>query len=162
MVTKGLLRWIKHGDIQASLKGSDHCPIYIDLHDEITLESGEKLSLRDAMQQGTERRQPPRIAAKYWEEFSGKQTLLSTFFMKGTVAPAKDSPPPTQVSITPDTSQGDGLKDSELSKPPEQKPIRPRITASVTKRKSVEVASSSSKKAKKSTSGQPSLASFFR
>ena len=35
LVTKGLLPWISYGDIQPALKGSDHCPIYIDLHDEI-------------------------------------------------------------------------------------------------------------------------------
>jgi len=26
---------------------------------------------------------PPRLAARYWEEYSGRQTLLSTFFGKG-------------------------------------------------------------------------------
>jgi AP endonuclease 2 len=31
-----------------------------------------------------EKRDAPRLAAKYWDEFSGKQTLLSSFFRKGT------------------------------------------------------------------------------
>ena len=81
LATQGLMKWIKHGDIQASLKGSDHCPVFIDLHDEITLESGEVVTLRDAMQQDVQR-PPPRIAAVNWDEFSGKQTLLSSFFGK--------------------------------------------------------------------------------
>ncbi|TCD69098.1 Class II abasic (AP) endonuclease [Steccherinum ochraceum] len=164
LVTKGLLRWIKHGDIQASLKGSDHCPIYIDLHDEITLESGERLSLRDAMQQGTERRQPPRIAAKYWEEFSGKQTLLSTFFLKGAAVSSKDPSPPKDLDAPPNTLQkAPDQYPAEVSSTPQLKSIRPRIIPSVKKRKSTEVVSSSSlsKKAKKSSSDQPSLASFF-
>ena len=81
LVTRGLLPWIKHGDILSSLKGSDHCPIYIDLHDEVTLESGETVKLSDAMKQ-KDGMQPPRIAAKYWEELAGKQTMLSNFFGK--------------------------------------------------------------------------------
>lgn len=31
LVTPGLIPWIKAADIQASVKGSDHCPIYVDL-----------------------------------------------------------------------------------------------------------------------------------
>ncbi|KAI0342965.1 DNase I-like protein [Trametopsis cervina] len=84
LVTEGMLKWIKHADIQQSLKGSDHCPIYVDLHDEVVLESGETLKLRDAMQQGEAPPQLPRIAAKYWPEFSEKQTRLSSFFGKKT------------------------------------------------------------------------------
>lgn len=107
-MTQGLLKWIKHGDIQPSLKGSDHCPIYIDLHDEITLESGEVVKLHDAMGQTANIRNPPRIAAKYWDEFSHKQTKLSTFFRKKSevdLAAAQSSPPPaTPVPNRSDTS----------------------------------------------------------
>ncbi|KAN0088691.1 Endonuclease/exonuclease/phosphatase [Tylopilus felleus] len=87
LVTEGILPWVKHGDIQPSLKGSDHCPIFIDLHDEITTSSGERLSLYEVMPldgQG----EPPRLAARRWDEFSGKQTLLSSFFAKGEKMPA--------------------------------------------------------------------------
>lgn len=34
-----------------------------------------------------DKREPPRIAAKYWDEFSGKQRLLSTFFGKKSEVP---------------------------------------------------------------------------
>lgn len=47
---------------------------------------GKKISkLRDVMRMsgGDGERESPRLAAKYWEEYSGKQTLLSTFFGKG-------------------------------------------------------------------------------
>jgi AP endonuclease-2 len=78
-----MLPWIKHGDIQPSLNGSDHCPIFIDLHDEIVTSAGEKLTLREVMPTDGDRDEPPRLAARRWDEFSGKQTLLSSFFAKG-------------------------------------------------------------------------------
>ncbi|KZV98785.1 DNase I-like protein [Exidia glandulosa HHB12029] len=83
LVTAGLVPWLKHADIQPLVKGSDHCPVYVDLHDEIVAESGERLVLRDAMKQTPVPRKPPRIAACYWDCFSTKQMLVSTFFGKG-------------------------------------------------------------------------------
>ncbi|KAF8449246.1 Endonuclease/exonuclease/phosphatase [Boletus edulis BED1] len=107
LVTQGMLPWIKHGDIQPFLKGSDHCPIFIDLHDEITTPTGQMLSLRQVMLSDRGQTEPPRLAARCWDEFSGKQTLLSSFFAKGgkmtTAAPAAsdatdDSQPPGSPS----------------------------------------------------------------
>ena len=80
LLTKGLLPWFKDGDILPSIKGSDHCPVFIDLHDEIVTESGQTQSLKEAMQRNCEPRAPPRLAARYWSEYSGKQKLLSAFF----------------------------------------------------------------------------------
>ena len=84
LVTRGLLPWIKAGDIQPSIKGSDHCPIFVDFHDEITSDTGERLVLRDLMhmREDAAKREPPRLAAKHWPEFQGKQTLMSSFFTK--------------------------------------------------------------------------------
>jgi AP endonuclease 2 len=94
LVTPGLLPWIKAGDIQPSIKGSDHCPIFVDFHDEIVTDGGEKLVLHDQMHMGVDaaKREPPRLAAKYWPEFQGKQTLMSSFFTKRTT---EASAPPT-------------------------------------------------------------------
>ena len=91
LVTKGLLPWIKHGDIQPSIKGSDHCPIYVDLHEEIELD-GQKLNLREQMLGSDPPKQPPRIATRYWDEYSGKQTMLSNFFKKGAQPLATQKP----------------------------------------------------------------------
>ncbi|KAI0286050.1 Endonuclease/exonuclease/phosphatase [Russula aff. rugulosa BPL654] len=78
LVTPGLMPWIKAADIQPSIKGSDHCPVFVDLHDEITTDAGQKLVLPRA----------PRLAVKYWPEFQGKQMLMSNFFTKrGAEAP---------------------------------------------------------------------------
>ncbi|KIP03583.1 hypothetical protein PHLGIDRAFT_94612 [Phlebiopsis gigantea 11061_1 CR5-6] len=104
LVTKGLLKWIKHGDIQPSIKGSDHCPIYVDMHEEIVLESGETFRLRDQMQMTGTPRDPPRLAAKNWEEFSAKQTLLSAFFGKKVGASPSAKPPSASPKVRPPIS----------------------------------------------------------
>lgn len=103
LVTPGMLPWIKHGDIQPSLKGSDHCPIYIDLHDEIITGAGERLSLRDVLPMDGNRKDLPRLAARRWEEYSGKQTLLSTFFGKGNMLRSPNNSPLSSLSLAPDT-----------------------------------------------------------
>ncbi len=128
LVTKGLLPWISHGDIQPSHKGSDHCPIYIDLRDEITLESGEILSLHEAMKQTPDLKEPPRIAAKFWDEFSGKQTVLSTFFGKHAVSKQKGDMPP---SSTPAPTPGSGAdRATATSLPSPDAPIGTPVPAS--------------------------------
>ncbi|KAG2357859.1 Endonuclease/exonuclease/phosphatase [Suillus spraguei] len=103
LVTPGILPWIKHGDIQPSLKGSDHCPIYIDLYDEIITNTGERLCLRDVLPTNGNREDLPRLAARRWEEYSGKQTLLSTFFGKGNKLRSPSNPPLSSLSPAPDT-----------------------------------------------------------
>ncbi|KAI0741250.1 Endonuclease/exonuclease/phosphatase [Daedaleopsis nitida] len=168
LVTKGLLPWISHGDIQPSLKGSDHCPIYVDLLDEITLDSGAKVSLHDAMMQSTNLKEPPRLAAKFWDEHSGKQTVLSSFFGTRNVSKDNDGTPPAPTPTPPGNldsspsataSAATSLPKKKL-KPPESS--RTPQTSSAIKRKSADTASSStSKKRKPQLKGQASIASFF-
>ncbi|KAG6883661.1 hypothetical protein C0993_004870 [Termitomyces sp. T159_Od127] len=66
MVTRGLLPWVKAADIQPHIKGSDHCPVYVDLHDEIVDSNGETIRLQDVMRAQTT--EPPRIASRFWDE----------------------------------------------------------------------------------------------
>ncbi|KAH9921725.1 DNase I-like protein [Epithele typhae] len=186
LVTKGLLPWISGGDIQPSLKGSDHCPIYIDLHEQITLDSGEVLTLRDAMKQHADLKEPPRLVAKFWPEFAGKQTVLSAFFGKQVVSTtAKTDPSPTPpLSQSPSSSQTPAPTASSASPTPAPAPapalrtqpaeppakkFKPSQTTraisapSVSKRKPAALAASSSAptKKRKQGMGQASLASFF-
>ncbi|CED82364.1 Apurinic/apyrimidinic endonuclease and related enzymes [Phaffia rhodozyma] len=35
LVTKGLLPWVKSCDILPDIRGSDHCPVYVDLHESL-------------------------------------------------------------------------------------------------------------------------------
>lgn len=177
LVTKGLLPWIKHGDIQASLKGSDHCPIYIDLHDELTLESGETVTLHDAMKQDTIK-DPPRIAAKYWEEFAGKQTVLSSFFGKRSEVRQQSGPgsqpssdPPVMNTGGPSSSPpiSSHTRSSQPKHSPQKPPrpaLRPTIAksgpSSLTKRKSSDKsANNGSNKKTKVEPGQANISSFF-
>ncbi|ODN94694.1 exodeoxyribonuclease III [Cryptococcus wingfieldii CBS 7118] len=98
LCTPGLRPWIKGGDILPKVYGSDHCPVYIDLHESITLPSGETLHLRDQLNPPDrppstapvypnavrrEAPEPPRFATKFLDEFSGKQTTLKSFFGGG-------------------------------------------------------------------------------
>ncbi|KAF9808206.1 hypothetical protein IEO21_07948 [Rhodonia placenta] len=155
LATKGLLPWIKHGDIQASLKGSDHCPIYIDLHDELLLENGETIKLRDAMKQN-EVTQPPRLCAKFWDEFSGKQTVLSTFFGKREEMPSQ-TPSASPVLVTTIPSSKSITRSISSSKINDQ-----RTSGQSAKRKpSDKGLSSGPNKKNKVDPGQAKLASFF-
>ncbi|GLB43197.1 putative dna-(apurinic or apyrimidinic site) lyase [Lyophyllum shimeji] len=89
LITRGLLPWVKSSDIQPHVKGSDHCPVYLDLHDEIIDASGRVVKLKDVMGFTQDPpREPPRIASRFWPEFFGKQSLLRQFFSK----PATPSP----------------------------------------------------------------------
>ncbi|WVQ84464.1 exodeoxyribonuclease III [Cryptococcus sp. DSM 104549] len=98
LCTPGLRPWIKGGDILPKVYGSDHCPVYADLHESITLPSGEVLHLRDLLNPKDrppstapiypnaakrEAPEPPRFATKFLDEFSGRQTSLKTFFGGG-------------------------------------------------------------------------------
>jgi AP endonuclease 2 len=142
------------------------------------LESGVKLTLREALHMDKSQRQPPRIAAKFWDEFSGKQTLLSTFFGKRgnsqpmsvissrplTEDPSLDTLPPSS-SPTPSES----LQKSAMDEPPpadatssqeaiSQTNLHP---SKVEKRKLTAEASTALSKPKKQKAGQTKLSSFF-
>ncbi|CCM01835.1 uncharacterized protein FIBRA_03903 [Fibroporia radiculosa] len=177
LITRGLLPWIKHGDIQASLKGSDHCPIFVDLHDEITLESGELIKLSDAMKQ-KEGMQAPRLSAKFWEEFSGKQTMLSTFFGKRNSSqlqtfdettanfsvPLPRSPQFSSSSV-PLTDEGMSISTSNSNASTEtirnSKPLRLIASAPLKRKPSEKSFTSGSTKKRKAEAGQSKIASFF-
>ena len=179
LVTRGLLPWIKHGDILPSLKGSDHCPIYVDLRDELTLESGEIITLSDAMKQ-KDGMQPPRIASKYWEELAGKQTMLSSFFGKRSAQqpPLEEVSPPDDLpsiseplstlsqtsasSVTTDTPVEASTSSQSTTKVTPRISITPRpVGAAPTKRKPTEKASSSTSKKRKRDPSQANISSFF-
>ncbi|EMD39007.1 hypothetical protein CERSUDRAFT_47445 [Gelatoporia subvermispora B] len=166
LVTKGLLPWIKHGDTQPSIKGSDHCPLYIDLHEEITSETGEVMKLRDAMKQDDLRREPPRIAAKFWEEYSGKQTVLSAFFGKqGDKAKISPSPKPTvSPPTTQETNPDSGSQVTQENTSATSAPSFSSPKAADLKRKSSGKVSKTApppKKKAKPDPGQASIATFF-
>lgn len=114
------------------------------------------------MKQMPGRRDPPRLAATFWEEFSGKQTLLSNFFAKrGDCAQDTES----QRSKSLPSVDENELPSSQLSFSPSPKPAPLRPSASqgkrTPKRKTNESPAPSSSKKKKKDSSQSSIASFF-
>ncbi|KAF5386124.1 hypothetical protein D9615_002175 [Tricholomella constricta] len=100
LITRGLLPWVKAADIQPEVKGSDHCPVYLDLHDEIVDSSGAVIKLQDALgfKQGNPS-EPPRISSKFWNEYSGKQRLLQQFFGKNVTPPSTGCTPSKPIAL---------------------------------------------------------------
>ncbi|KAJ7125805.1 Endonuclease/exonuclease/phosphatase [Mycena crocata] len=172
LVTPGLLPWIKAADIQPEIKGSDHCPVFIDLHEQIVDAQGAVHNLRDVLGPGATGAEPPRIAAKFWDEY--KQRLLDTFFGKKAdlavkpqpTAPVRSQPAPSQLrtakSIDISATLDDQHEQSMHSSPPAAS-----SASEKRKRPTQEAGASSSKKqkndvlAKPPKAGQTSLASFF-
>ncbi|KAG9004729.1 Class II abasic (AP) endonuclease [Tulasnella sp. 427] len=175
LITKGLLPWLKFGDIQADVLGSDHCPVYIDLYDEIVLASGETRTLKSAMGEDLQTpRDPPRICAKFWDEFSGKQMLVSAFFTKKKEAAnvgIDAAPKPDLVRVpsvlVADSGMGDtATKKLEIVEPssaPSQKALGKRKQSEPNSVKVKKKPSEKEKPAKKAkmTVGQTQLSSFF-
>ncbi|WVN86453.1 exodeoxyribonuclease III [Cryptococcus depauperatus CBS 7841] len=98
LCTTGLRPWIKDGNIMPKVFGSDHCPVYIKLHESIVTPKGETLYLRDMLNPkdrpsstapiypnavAREVPEPPRFATKFLDEFSARQTTLKSFFGGG-------------------------------------------------------------------------------
>ncbi|KAJ7809105.1 Endonuclease/exonuclease/phosphatase [Mycena leptocephala] len=179
LVTPGLLPWIKAADIQPEIKGSDHCPVFIDLHDQIIDTSGGVIKLRDVLGRTAGCTEPPRVAAKFWDEY--KQRLLDT--PSSASAPQPPSDPPTP-SVTLESEKNDMLMSpktasavSPLSELPDDRhssgsqplssiPSSSSVAPAKRKRNAQEPVTSSSKKPKNDEpkpkkAGQTSLASFF-
>jgi AP endonuclease-2 len=118
LCSPGLRPWIKGGDIQNKVFGSDHCPVYIDLHDSITTQTGEVLHIKDQLNPPNRppstaplyptdpprtAPEPPRFATKFLDEFSGKQQTLKSFFgggRKKSESVVSPSPTPTASEAT--------------------------------------------------------------
>ncbi|KAL9933091.1 hypothetical protein V8E36_007809 [Tilletia maclaganii] len=111
LISKGLLGWLKSADIQADIYGSDHCPVYVELHDEREID-GRKVKLRDLMHgwdaakepSGPSARPPP-LASCNEEEFSDKRRSIASFFTASTsralpvVNQSTASPPLVQPKV---------------------------------------------------------------
>jgi len=131
LCSPGLRPWIKGGDIQNKVFGSDHCPVYIDLHDSITTETGEVLYIKDQLNPPNRppstaplyptdpprtAPEPPRFATKFLDEFSGKQQTLKSFFgggRKKSESVVSSSPTPTASEAGPTGSTKPPATDKE-------------------------------------------------
>ncbi|KAF9432935.1 Class II abasic (AP) endonuclease [Entomortierella beljakovae] len=103
LVTAGLLPWFKSCDRKPHIVGSDHCPVIAEMFSELTLgepteekdqDSKETRKLQDILDSfGGSNNHP--LAAKFFDEFSGKQQKLSSFFKK----PSQSTPTPTSTAV---------------------------------------------------------------
>ncbi|SPO42565.1 related to APN2 - AP endonuclease, exonuclease III homolog [Moesziomyces antarcticus] len=107
LVSEGLLPWVKGADIQPDIYGSDHCPIYIDLHDEREVD-GKTVRLAELMHGGATRL-PPALAACHYDEFSGKQRKLASFFSAARTPAIKR----TDIPSASDTPKGASSQQTE-------------------------------------------------
>ncbi|WOO81987.1 DNA-(apurinic or apyrimidinic site) lyase 2 [Vanrija pseudolonga] len=141
LCTPGLRPWIKGGDIDASVHGSDHCPVYIDLHDSIEVD-GETVFLRDLLNPKDRppstapvypsdiprtAPEPPRFATKFLEEFSAKQRTLMSLWggaKSRSIEPsASPSPAPTPTAEDPPETQQPPSTAGSIAEKPSSSPL---------------------------------------
>ena len=181
LITPRLIPWISAADIQPHIKGSDHCPVFVDFRDEITDANGITIKLQDVL--GVQAappgaaKEPPRLAAKFWDEHSGKQTLLENFFGRQPAdTPSLDqSSTPSMVSDTSTAAEAvakppppQGSKSLEFINSPSSSTTTP---ASPTSKRKITVETSNSSKRlkpkngiakpKEKNPGKQTIASFF-
>lgn len=159
LITPGLLPWVKAADIQPHVKGSDHCPVMLDLYDQLP---GTEEPCQFQRMLGTNAVEVPRLSSKYWDEFSGKQRSIDTFF--GQNAPtrkfASDTQPASPISLSPSPTPSSQLS-SQASSSKSIGKLQLSQPVPVKRKQSQLQVSSSCKKAKLDPEGQTKLSSFF-
>ncbi|KAG0277373.1 Class II abasic (AP) endonuclease [Linnemannia exigua] len=119
LVTENLLPWFKSCDRQPQVVGSDHCPVVAEMAAELVLDKEkeqlsvkslegweeeevevkvEKIALQDILDSYGGTTDHP-LAARFFDEFSGKQQKLSAFFKKP-AASLPESGASTKPSMT--------------------------------------------------------------
>lgn len=162
LVTRGMLPWIKDADIQRDIVGSDHCPVYLDLHDSIEIPGRGVVHLKDELKSGRTSGdaipEPPPFACRFYDEFSGKQKTLASFFGRGAASKTPSAGPSPSPQPTASTSK---------------LPPPPAPSATSTDRKPQEEVDTKKKKKEKGKAleidqpvekkkGQQTLGTFFR
>ena len=119
-VTPALLPWIKGSDIMNTIKGSDHCPVFVDFFDQRTLDDGTTVDLWPLINPPNRSRdetpEAPAFSARNYQEF--KVRNLSSMWSKQPKPSPSPSPAlPAPTSQTPASSPEDELSvDAALAK----------------------------------------------
>ncbi|KAK4050483.1 Class II abasic (AP) endonuclease [Microbotryomycetes sp. JL221] len=169
LVTPGLMPWIKHSDIMPSIMGSDHCPVYLDLFDEIEIEGRGKVQLWDELNPGRQRAdptpEPPLMAARKMKEFGGGQQTIASFF--------RSTPPVASITKVEGANAGQSLTTSSgvrvshsSTSADTMKGLKPELpkrelSSSARNAESSPVSKEVNEKTKPKT-GQQDLSSFFK
>ncbi|KAL7336757.1 Endonuclease/exonuclease/phosphatase [Rhodotorula toruloides] len=81
LTSPGLQPWLKDGGIQHHMLGSDHAPVFLDLHEQIEID-GVKVKLWDVLNPGRRMTNPspppPALAATHWTQFAPEVNGRST------------------------------------------------------------------------------------
>ncbi|KAF9149707.1 Class II abasic (AP) endonuclease [Linnemannia schmuckeri] len=123
LVTEKLLPWFSSCDRQPHVVGSDHCPVIAEMAAELVLDKEEEQCGTQGPQESSRQQQnnPSKekrllqdildsyggttdhpLAARFFDEFSGKQQKLSAFFKK----PASSTGTPAAAKLTTTTAIG--------------------------------------------------------
>lgn len=183
LVAGSMQPWIKDANIQEGLLGSDHCPVFVDFHDQVSTEEGD-IKLLDIMnpagafENGERKREwrlqdIPAFSGKRLQEFDKRRSIKSMF-----AAPkAKQAPTPPQQSVEESKASSEKISDvsttpsqpSEAASPPTQsapspdkkrKPTAPSKSVSAKRQKSD--ANSATNGSASAGKGQQSLKGFFQ
>ncbi|BGP07491.1 Class II abasic (AP) endonuclease [Rhodotorula toruloides] len=81
LVSPGLRPWLKSGGALQDLLGSDHAPVFLELHEQIEID-GVKVKLRDVLNPGRRMTDPspppPALSATHWTQFAPEVNGRST------------------------------------------------------------------------------------
>ncbi|KAJ3217916.1 Class II abasic (AP) endonuclease [Dinochytrium kinnereticum] len=118
MCTPNMVSWFETCDIDTSIMGSDHCPVFAVLRDKHP-QTGESLHEALGHTEGIFR-EPPKLCTKFWKEFSGTQTTLSRWMSSG-----RDSAPALSLESSSALKISEPpLKKPKLASKPKQRDIK--------------------------------------
>ncbi|KAF2214554.1 hypothetical protein CERZMDRAFT_37957 [Cercospora zeae-maydis SCOH1-5] len=179
LVAEAMKSWVKEGNIQEGLLGSDHCPVYVVFNDRVETSEGQ-VDLVDIMnppgvfEQGQRKQEwklamTPGFSAKRMPEFDKRRTIKSMFAapaMKKIQSSQQESVPeqhPVDLSSGTDVQPALQMPSGTQEKPPSSTASpakRKASTAPPVKEPQVKRQKSDAKTA--ASKGQQSLKGFFQ
>ncbi|KAI9257141.1 Endonuclease/exonuclease/phosphatase [Phascolomyces articulosus] len=151
----GLEKWFKDSNIRPDIMGSDHCPVYVDFHDQIQDTQNESpVYLKDKMK--SDSIEYSLLFARNFDEFSDKQKKLSSWFGKGSATTTATTPSTNAITATAIAASSSPTTMTSMQQQLPQKPIviSP-LTSSISKKRKASTQQLSPGK------GQKLLKSYF-
>lgn len=156
LLTPGLVPWVAATDIQPQIYGSDHCPVFLELHDTRCID-GKDVRLADVLhgQKGADPGAVLRQAASQYDEFSVRTQPKLLAMFRAQADTQNETKKRKAVDTEPSSATTPSVPPSASRSPPRPIP-KPAPKASVTspvKRRA---------SAKAAKSNQPNLTHFFQ
>lgn len=173
LVSESMQSWIRAANIQEGLLGSDHCPVYVDFHDKITIDEAETDLVDMMSSSGTFRKgirskewsvqNAPTFSARRMPEFDKRRSIKSMFAapaLRKFASEPTDHNAPSILRRASATQSGplDATEQPSCKAPaPSQSPIKRKSTTA-----SIVQPSKRQKQANVNAKGQQSLKGFFQ